>query len=71
MQELQEYLKGKSKQDFAQKVGIVPAYLSQIQSGVKFPSFDLMVRIESETEGAVSLSAWSRKPQGSVGRAAQ
>ncbi|GIT90126.1 hypothetical protein JANAI62_03910 [Jannaschia pagri] len=59
MQDLKDYLKGKNKGDFARSVEIVPAYLSQILSGKKRPSFDLMLRIEKETKGAVSVSAWA------------
>lgn len=58
MQELRTYLEGKSKQDFARSVGIVPAYLSQILSRTKSPSFNLMCRIERETNGAVPVTAW-------------
>lgn len=59
MQVLHKYLKGQSKSAFAKRVGIVPAYLSQILSGGRTPSFSLMVRIERETKGAVPVSAWA------------
>lgn len=54
-------MEGQSKREFAAKVGIVPVYLSQILGEVKRPSFDLMVRIEDATDGAVPLSAWKRE----------
>ncbi|WP_373284034.1 helix-turn-helix domain-containing protein [Primorskyibacter flagellatus] len=58
MEPLKKYLAGRRKSAFAAKVGIVPAYLSQILSGTKRPGFDLMVRIERETDGDVPVSAW-------------
>jgi DNA-binding transcriptional regulator YdaS (Cro superfamily) len=60
MQVLKKYLKKRNKREFAESVGIVPAYLSQIQAGIKRPSFDLMVRIEVATGGDVPLSSWVR-----------
>lgn len=58
MQDLHTFLKGRSKQDFAKEVKIVPAYLSQILSGDRIPSFALMVRIENATSGKVPVGAW-------------
>ena len=64
MNKLRAYLDGRPKGEFARKVGIVPAYLSQILMGVKRPSFDLMLRIEAETGGLVDLQSWA--PTGSA-----
>ena len=61
METLAKYLKGKRKQDFANEIGIVPAYLSQILSGIKRPSFDLMVRIDAASDGQVPLASWIRR----------
>lgn len=58
MEKLKTYLVGRTKKDFAQQVGIVPAYLSQILSGDKVPSFSLMVRIQIATNKKVSVGAW-------------
>lgn len=60
MEELSAYLEGQRKGEFARKVGIAPAYLSQIMSGHRRPSFDLMLKIKAASDGAVSLEAWER-----------
>lgn len=59
MHKLKTYLADKPKAKFAVKVGIRPAYLSQIMSGFRSPSFDLMQRIEKETNGEVDLNSWT------------
>lgn len=58
MEQLKIYLSDKRKGDFARSLGIAPAYLSQILSGSKRPSFELMVRIDDETNGDVGLYDW-------------
>jgi DNA-binding transcriptional regulator YdaS (Cro superfamily) len=58
MEQLRAYLSGRRKAEFARQVGIVPPYLSQILSGGRRPSLDLMARIDRATSGAVPLSAW-------------
>lgn len=58
MEQLQEYLKGRRKGDFAKEIGVSGPYLSQIIHGVRRPSFDVMCRIEQATNGAVGLYAW-------------
>lgn len=58
MNALRKYLENRTKGDFARKLGITPAYLSHIQSGIKSPGKDLMWRIERETGGEVPMSAW-------------
>lgn len=40
---------------FAERLGITPAYLSQILSGQKQPSLGLALRISSESKGQISL----------------
>lgn len=59
MQTLRKYLDGKPKAAFAVKVGIAPAYLSQIMSGHRTPSLDVMLRIQSASGGEVDLNSWS------------
>jgi transcriptional regulator with XRE-family HTH domain len=59
MQTLNQYLKQRRKSDFAKKIGIRPDVLSQYLSGYRRPGFDLMVRIEAETGGAVPVAAWA------------
>ena len=60
MKHLNEYLlsEGVSQTNFAKRVGISDGYLSQILAGLRRPSFDLMVRIESATGKRVALDAW-------------
>jgi len=59
MEKLRQYLIGKSKADFAARLGIAPTYLSQILSGYRRPSFGLMCRIRDESAGAVRLDDWT------------
>ncbi len=60
MQALRDFLAKKSQRQFAKSVGISDPYLSQILSGLKRPSFDLMCRIETATDGKVTLDSWRR-----------
>lgn len=59
MENLAEYLKDRKKADFAQKIGVSPAQLSQYLSGYRRPSYELMLRIEAVTDGKVSIRSWS------------
>ena len=59
MEKLRTYLIGRRKGDFATALGISPAYLSQILSGHRNPSLDMMRRIEAATDGLVDLNAWA------------
>lgn len=61
MDKLRAYLDARpkgAKAAFAEKIGTSPSYLSQILAG-KRPGFDMMVRIERASDGAVPLSAWA------------
>jgi DNA-binding transcriptional regulator YdaS (Cro superfamily) len=58
MEKLALYLHGRKKGDFARKIGTSPAYLSQLLSGHRRPSFDLMQKIERETGGEVGIHSW-------------
>lgn len=58
---LSDYLNGKKHSEFARKIAISPAYLSQILSGQRRPAYDLMWKIENETGGAVGLADWPRR----------
>lgn len=60
MSTLNEHLRDKRKGEFAKSVGISPVYLSQILSGYRRPSFDLMVKIEGATLGAVPVGSWKK-----------
>ena len=70
MEALRTYLLGKRKGEFARKVGISPAYLSQILSkkNQKRPSFQLMVEIDRQTGGEVPVSSWVSDCQASSSR---
>jgi len=59
MEKLREYLADRHKADFAKAIGTKPAYLSQLLSGHRRPSYDLMVKIEGATNGEVDLHSWS------------
>jgi len=60
MKHLSEYLSktGLTQTAFAKDVGVSDAYLSQILTGARRPSFDLMEKIEDVTGGQVSINAW-------------
>ena len=53
-----EYLDGKIKLEFAERIGVSPAYLSQMLWWWRRPSLELAVRIERATNGEVPCSAW-------------
>lgn len=53
-----EYLDGKIKLEFAERIGVSPAYLSQMLGWWSRPSLELAVRIERATNGAAPCSAW-------------
>lgn len=63
MEKMQTFLQGRRKGEFAKEIGISAPYLSQILSGMKRPSYDLMVRIERATGGEVDLRCWADKPE--------
>lgn len=59
MPTLQTYLEGRPKAEFAAKVGIRPAYLSQLLSKHRRPSLRLMEKIAAATGGEVDLNSWA------------
>lgn len=59
MATLRSYLEARPKAKFAASVGITPPYLSQLLSGKRLPSRDLMVRIQEVTGGEVDLNSWT------------
>lgn len=59
MEKLSAYLKDKPKGDFAKALGTSPSYLSQLMSGYRRPSFQMMLKIERLSEGEVDLHSWS------------
>jgi len=71
MQALRTYLDGRSKAEFAEAIGTSPSYLSQILSGHRRPGFDLIVRIDQASGGAVPPESWfAQKPHAPDQRAA-
>jgi transcriptional regulator with XRE-family HTH domain len=58
MEKLARYLEGRKQGDFADAVGISPAFLSQILKGKRRPGYVTMLRIEAVTDGAVDLHSW-------------
>lgn len=60
MSDLHIYLKetGQRLQDFAAKVGISQAYMSEIASGKKVPSIIIARDVSLLTFGAVPLTYW-------------
>lgn len=63
---LNQYLSDKPKGEFARRLGTSPSYLSQILSGHRRPSFDMMLLIERETGGAVGPDAWREAKPGAA-----
>lgn len=61
MEKLRTYLEGKKKGDFAQTVGVPASYLSQLLSGTRKPGLDIACRIETATNGAVTVHDWSQR----------
>lgn len=59
MNKLQAYLQGQPKKLFAERIGVSPAYLSQLLSGARRPSYDVMLRIEAATDEAVDIRSWA------------
>ena len=60
MENLASYLSdtGITQSAFSKKIGVSDGYLSQILSGVRAPSFKLMLKIENETGMRVPVDAW-------------
>lgn len=60
---LREYMarEGITSRSVAERIGVVPVYLSQILGGHRRPSLDLAIRIERETGSAVPCRAWRRE----------
>lgn len=62
MQTLATYLEGRKKADFARRIGVSAAQLSQYLSRYRRPSYELMLKIEQETGGAVTVQSWAHPP---------
>lgn len=58
MKQLQKYLEGRKKGDFAKDIGISPSFLSQILSNRRKPSLKLALAIDKATDGEVPASSW-------------
>lgn len=59
MKTLSDFLEGQKKADFASRIGVSAAQLSQYLSGYRRPSYEMMLRIEAETGGAVPVGSWA------------
>ena len=55
---LKEYLKINNikAKDFAEKIGVTPAYVTLIHQGKRWPRVDLMRRITEATDGQVTAN---------------
>lgn len=55
---LSEYLKvkGMTHEDFARRVDVSVSYVTYLVQGKRKPSFDLLVNIHKETDGAVTFN---------------
>lgn len=66
MQTLKNYMANyplnASQRDWADFFGISQSYLSQILTGARSPSKELMKRIEKKTRGAVPIIVWFTPP---------
>ena len=58
MGKLQAYLADRKKADFARMIGTSPSYLSQLLSGHRRPSLEMMRRIAAASGGFVDLNSW-------------
>lgn len=59
MATLKTYLAERKKADFARLIGTSPSYLSQILSGHRRPSIEMMGRISRASDGVVDFNSWS------------
>ena len=62
MQTLKQYLEGRSKAEFAERIGVSPSQLSQYLSRVRRPGYDRMILIERVTDGQVPVQSWGHPP---------
>ena len=62
MQTLKQYLEGRSKAEFAERIGVSPSQLSQYLSRVRRPGYDRMILIERVTDGQVPVQSWDHPP---------
>ncbi|WP_366865265.1 helix-turn-helix transcriptional regulator [uncultured Tateyamaria sp.] len=58
---LSDFLKTQVRSQFAERVGISGAYLSQLSSGLRTPSLEVASAIERETGGAVPMQSWGKE----------
>lgn len=49
---------GRTRKDWAAKIGVSAPYLSDLVNGKRVPSLAVAVRIERVTNGAVPASSW-------------
>ncbi|WP_146227519.1 helix-turn-helix transcriptional regulator [Pseudoroseicyclus aestuarii] len=62
MTTLPEYLRdhGISQIAFARKVAASRSYVSEISNGIKAPSWQMALRIEAATSGAIPATSWPK-----------
>ncbi|RAP39392.1 hypothetical protein BYZ73_20800 [Rhodovulum viride] len=64
MNSLAHYIHGSAEQltheQWARRFGISRSHFTMLRNGTAQPSKKLMVRIEEETSGAVSVASWFR-----------
>lgn len=68
MTQLRAYLlaKGLKQSDFAAKIGVSRAYLSEIVSGDKTPSLDVAFRIEAATKRRIMAESFLKTQSGAA-----
>jgi transcriptional regulator with XRE-family HTH domain len=55
---------GATKGEIAKHLNVSDAFLSQIMSGIRTPSYRAMRKIELRTGGLVSVDTWARRTPG-------
>lgn len=65
MKYLTDHIKnlGITQNAFAAQIGVSKGYLSQILSGQRSPSRDMIQKIDHATEGKVPPSVWFQTPE--------
>jgi len=71
MEKLDDWLRatGTRRNAFAAAIGVTPSYVSQLCAGTLWPGRDIMTRIRTATNGAVSADDFLPPAAPAVGRA--
>jgi plasmid maintenance system antidote protein VapI len=69
---LKEYLEAKELKpsQFAASIGVEPSTIIRMANGERGPSLAMALRIETETDGAVTVQDWPSKSEPEQARAA-